>query len=137
MKCQCIQNLLKDLESALASKFSLKKTTVALELYGKNHDANVVGTILLLRIVVKWWTILHMKNNALNQRNRQLLQAVSFGPEITRLKFILEFGRMCLKMSGAQGKRIKQLSKDEATRIYQACHGLVELSRHLLYEETY
>ena len=84
-----------------------------------------------------WWTILNVKINALDIRNRQPLQAVISDREDTRLDFILEFGRMCLKMSGTQGKRVKQLSKDSATSIYQTCYGLVDLSRHLLSEEAY
>ena len=44
---------------------------------------------------------------------------------------------MCFKMSGKQGKRNKQLSKDTAVSMHHTCYGLVDLAKHLLQEENY
>ena len=54
-----------------------------------------------------------------------------------RLKYLQEFGDMCFKMSGKQGKRNKQLSKDTAVSMHLTCYGLVDLAKHLLQEENY
>ena len=70
-------------------------------------------------------------------RKKQPLQAVMSDPDDQRLDYIVEFGEMCLKMAGKQGKRDKQLSKDTAACIHQTCYGLVNLTRHLLQEEKY
>ena len=40
-------------------------------------------------------------------------------------------------MSGKQGKRNKQLSKDTAVSMHHTCYGLVELTKHLLQEGNY
>ena len=71
----------------------------------------------------------------MNLRKLQPLQAVIADPEDSRLNYIMEFGDMCLKMAGKQGKREKQLSKDTAACIHQTCYGLVNITRHLLQEE--
>ena len=42
---------------------------------------------------------------------------------------------MCFKMSGKQGKRNKQLSKDTAVSMHHTCYGLVDLAKHLFQEE--
>ena len=65
------------------------------------------------------------------RRNDQLQGAIS-DPQDKRLTFLLEFGDMAKKMAGKQHSRVKQLSKDTAFAIHQTCHGIVELSRHLL-----
>ena len=44
---------------------------------------------------------------------------------------------MCLKMSGTQGKRGKQLSKDTASAIHHTSMALAELKKHLLTEEGF
>ena len=54
-----------------------------------------------------------------------------------RLNYLQEFGDMCFKMSGKQGKRNKQLSKDTAVSMHHTCYGLVDLAKHLLQEENY
>ena len=84
----------------LPQSFFLKKTAVGIEIYGKSKKANIGGTVLFIRLVVKWWTILNVKNKGLDLRKRQPLQAVISDQEDTRLDFILEFGRKCLKMEG-------------------------------------
>ena len=73
----------------------------------------------------------------MNLRKRQPLQAVMSQSTDPRLDTILQFGEMCLKMAGRQGKRDKQLSRDTAACIHQTCCGLVDLTRHLLEEEGY
>ena len=70
-------------------------------------------------------------------RMRQPLQAVMSDPNDVRLDYIIEFGEMCLKMAGKQGKRDQQLSKDTAVCIHQTCYGIVDLTKHLLQVEKY
>ena len=52
------------------------------------------------------------------------------------LNYLQEFGDMCFKMSGKQGKRNKQLSKDTAVSMHHTCYGLDDLAKHLLQEES-
>ena len=73
----------------------------------------------------------------MDKRKRQPLQAVISDPDDLRLDYIEEFGEMCLQMSGKQGKRVRQLSKDTATCIHSTCHGIVGLTRDLLHLEGY
>ena len=40
-------------------------------------------------------------------------------------------------MSGRQGKREKQLSKDTAVALFQTCNGIVEFTKNLLLQEDY
>ena len=54
-----------------------------------------------------------------------------------RLNYLQEFGDMCFKMSGKQGKRNKQLSKDTEVSMHHTWYGLVDLAKHLLQEENY
>ena len=114
-----------------------EKTATALELYGKRHGLDVLGTVIFIRKVVKWSTILNVKNRGIDVRKRQPLQAVISDPEDPRLYFLLEFGKMCLNMRGKQGKRVKQLSKDTADAVHHTCCGIVELAKNLLTEEGF
>ena len=40
-----------------------------------------------------------------------------------RLEFVQNFGIMCFKMAGKQGNRVRQLPKDTASAIHNACMG--------------
>ena len=95
-----------------------------------------MGTVVFLRKVITLWTIINVKNEGIDSRNRQPLQAVMSDPNDHRLCYIQQFGDMCLNMAGRQGKRIRQLSNDTATAIHHTCYGLVDLTRHLL-EKSY
>ena len=55
------------------------------------------------------------------------MQTVISEPNDDRLEIVIEFGKMCLDVSGMQGKRVKQLSKDKATSSYYTCNRIVEL----------
>ena len=70
-------------------------------------------------------------------RKRQPLQAVVSDPMDEQLNYLQEFGDMGFKMSGKQGKRNKQLSKDTAVSMHHTCYGLVDLAKHLFQEENY
>ena len=80
---------------------------------------------------------MNVKSRNMDLRKRQPLQAVVSDPYDSRLDYLLEFGEMCLKMGGKQGKRDKQLSKDTAACIHQTCCGMVDLAKHLLCDEGY
>ena len=54
---------------------------------------------------------------------RDPLQAVISDPNDARLEFVQNFGIMCLKMAGKQGNRVRQLPKDIASAIHNACMG--------------
>ena len=95
-----------------------------------------MGTVVFLRKVITWWTIINVKNKRIDSRNRQPLQAVMSDPNDHRLCYIQQFGDMCSYMAGRQGKRIRQLSNDTATAIHHTCYGLVDPTRHLL-EKSY
>ena len=86
-----------------------EETATALELHGRQHCIDATGTVTFIRKVLKWWTIMNVKKKGMDLRKRQPLQAVISHP---RLQFLDEFGEMCLNMSGRQGKREQQLSKD-------------------------
>ena len=88
-------------------------------------------------MVLKWWTILNVRKENLDLRSRQTLQAVISNPNDSRLNYIVEFGRMCLNMAGRQVKRLRQLTNDTATAMQRTCNGLVELTRHILIEESF
>ena len=102
----------------------------------KRH-IDVSGTATFIKKVVTWWTNLNVKKKGMDLRNRQTLQAVISDPQDSRLSLIQDFGEMCLKMSGARGKREKQLSKDTASAIHHLSKALVELTKHLLTEEGF
>ena len=51
--------------------------------------------------------------------------------------YVEEFGEMCLNMSGRQGKREKQLSKNTAVALFRTCNFIVELTKNLLRQEDY
>ena len=53
-----------------------EKTAVALELYGDRNNVDVKGTVVFLRKVITWWTIINVKNKGTDSRNCQPLQAV-------------------------------------------------------------
>ena len=114
-----------------------EKTAVVLELYGDRNNVDVKGTVVFLRKVFTWWTIINVKKKGIDSRNRQPLQAVMSDPNDHRLCYIQQLGDMCLNMAGRQGKRIRQLSNDTATAINHTCYGLVDLTRHLLLERSY
>ena len=44
---------------------------------------------------------------------------------------------MFLNMAGRQGKRLRHLTNDTATAIQHTCNGLVELTRHILIDESF
>ena len=43
-----------------------KETATALELYGTQHSIDVTGTVTFIRKVLKWWTILNVKNKGMD-----------------------------------------------------------------------
>ena len=88
-----------------------EKTFVALEDYGKVKSVDVSGTVLFLTKVHRWWKICNVRLKNVNLRKRQPLQAVVSDPMDEQLNYLHEFGDMCFKMSGKQGKLNKQLSK--------------------------
>ena len=71
-----------------------EETATALDLYGKWFCKDVSGTLKFIRIVVKWWTIMNVKNKRIDERNCQPLQAVVSPPDDRRLDFIRDFGDM-------------------------------------------
>ena len=79
--------------------------------------------------------MLNVISRNMDLRKRQPLQAVISNPTDFRLDYLLEFGEMCLKMVGRQGKREKQLSKDTAACIHHTCCEIVDLAKHLLIDE--
>ena len=80
---------------------------------------------------------MNVKSRNMNLGKRQPLQAVVSDPNDSRLGYILEFGEMCLKIGGQQGKRERQLSKDTVVCIHQSCCGVVDLAKYLLSDEGY
>ena len=109
-----------------------EETATVLELYERQHCIDVTGTVTFIRKVLKWWTIINVKNKGMDLQKRQPHQAVISHPDDPRLQFIEEYWEMCLNMSGRQGKREKRLSKDTAVALFQTCNGIVELTKNLL-----
>ena len=86
--------------SILVSKFFVKKPQQYWNLnYGRQHCIDITGTVTSIRKVLKWWTIINVKNKG------QPLQTVISHPNDPRLQFVEKFGEMCLNMSGRQGTR--------------------------------
>ena len=81
-----------------------EETATALELYGRQHCIDVTGTVTFIRKVLKWWTIINVKNKGMDLRKRQPLQAVISHPDDPGLQFMEEFEETCLSMSGRQDK---------------------------------
>ena len=109
-----------------------EKTHTALLTHPLLDQNEVKDTAAFIYKVLRWWKILNVRSCETSvRRNDQLLGAIS-DPQDKRLTFLLEFGDMAKKMAGKQRSRVKQLSKDTAFAIHQTCHGIVELSRHLL-----
>ena len=68
-----------------------EETATALKLYGKQHCIDVTGTVTFIRKVLKWWTIIDVKNKGMNLRKRQPFQALISHPDDPRLQFIEKF----------------------------------------------
>ena len=47
-----------------------EETATALDLYGERFSKDVSGRVKFIRIVVKWWTIMNVKNKGIDERNR-------------------------------------------------------------------
>ena len=83
-----------------------EETATALELYGKQHCIDVIGTVTFIRKVLKWWTIMNVKNKGIDLRKGQPLQAVNFTPKCPQISIYrrirgnvsqYEWLKMCLK----------------------------------------
>ena len=109
-----------------------EKTYAALLTHPSLKTDEVKDSAAFIAKVVKWWKILNVKSIALDIRKNDDNRAPAKDPQDHRLIFFLEFGDMCIRMAGKQGRRIKQLSRDTAASIHQTCYGLVGLCRHLL-----
>ena len=107
------------------SPFFCEETATALEHYGRQHCIDVTGTVTFIRKVLKWWTIMNGKNKVMDLRNCHPLQAVISHPDDPRLQFLEEFEKMCLNMSGKQGKREQKLSKDTVVAPFRTCCGIL------------
>ena len=57
--------------------------------------------------------------------------------KLSFLSWIENFGIVCLAMAGKQGHRVRQLSKDTATAIYNTNMGIAELARFFLDKRKY
>lgn len=114
-----------------------EKTSTALQMYGDKRGTDVCGTVKFLQTICHWWKILNVKRKGIDMRYNDALQAVISNPNDSRLKYIENFGEMCLRMAGKQGSRVRQLSKDTANSVHTTCMGLVELSKYLLEEKGY
>ena len=95
--------------SASCLKVFSDKVIVALEQHANGRTMDVSGTVLFIRKVLNWWTILNVKSRFMDLRKKQSPQAVMSDSDDPRLYYILEFGEMCLKMAGKQGKKDKKL----------------------------
>lgn len=99
---------------------------------GMKKFSGVEDTAIFIGKVLKWWKILNVKSVGKDIRHRDPLEQVISDPFDERLNFILEFGKMCLQISGPAGKRCQQLTFDTAQSVFHTCNGLVELCRSLL-----
>ena len=113
------------------------RTAIALELYGETHGKDVSSTVKFLVLVAKWFRVLNVKRKGIDLRYNDILQAVISSPPDERLNRIENFGIMCLAMACKQDHRVRQLSKDTATAIYNTSIGIVELARHFLDKRKY
>ncbi|XP_076437845.1 uncharacterized protein LOC143277020 [Babylonia areolata] len=92
----------------------------------------VKDTAAFILKVLTWWKIVNVKSEFMDDRRRDPLQAAISNPNDERLNTVLQFGEMALEMSGKQGKRQKQLTRDTARAVHHTCNGLVSLCRQLL-----
>lgn len=99
---------------------------------GMEDVEGVQDTALFIEKVLRWWKVLNVKWRYMGERRNDSLQAPVSSPDDERLTEIIKFGDMAKAMSGRQGKRQKQLTKDTAQGIYHTCQGLVSLCCHLL-----
>ena len=88
-------------------------------------------------MVHKWWTILNVRKKNLDLRSRQPLQAVIADPNYSKLNYIVEFRRMFVNMAGRQVKRVRHLTNDSAKVIQHTCIRMVELTRHILIDDSH
>ena len=75
---------------------------------------------------------MNVKGCGADVRLNDILEAPICSPDCCRLNTLLQFGDMALEMRCNKGKKIKQLSNDNAKSIHHTCYGTVELCKHLL-----
>ena len=63
-----------------------EETATALELYRRLHCIDITVTVKFIRKVLKWWTIINVKNKGMDLRKRQPLQAAISHPNDPRLQ---------------------------------------------------
>ena len=129
-------------EEAVAPKpIERQKVSTCLKVFSErtyhaivNHsrlNSSKVDTAIFLQIVINWWKILNVKSRNRSVAKNDALCAEIRDPSDSSLGTILTFGDMMFNKAGAQGKRIKQLTKDTATAVRNTCYGLVELCKVL------
>jgi len=109
-----------------------EKTHTALLTHPSLDTKEVKDTAAFIYKVLQWWKILNVKTCGADTRRNDPYHVPIVDPEDQHLLILKQFGVMAMKMTGKQGFRVRQLSKDTAAAIYQTCYGLVDLCRHLL-----
>jgi len=100
------------------------------------QDTNVDGTVLFLSKFLEFWKILNVKGYEDIKQNDPLRSVISSvnDPKLLKLMEIANFAR---SLQPESTKREQSLTKDTSNAIFQTCHALIDLSKHLLLEHNF
>ena len=108
------------------------ETIAALECFSHSQDLSAEGTILFLKLVVKFWKIVNVHCKGMDLRVNDERRAVISTKDDERLSFLIDFAAVVNEMKSRTRKRIRKLTIETETMLSHTCSALVNLAQHLL-----
>ena len=91
------------------------------------------GTINCIKMFVNFWKIVNVRGLNADRRFKDEHRAVISSEDDPRLTTLTSLADTVLKMKGVHGKRKQQLTADTCMSFVHTCHGIVALTKYLLY----
>ena len=117
---------------ALCLQVFCDETIAALETFAGLHNIDAHGTILFLKLIVKFWKFVNVHNKNMDLRANDDRQAVVVSVDDERLLYLQAIGEMAHQMTSTNRTRIRQLTKETGSMLAHTCKALVHLAQHLL-----
>ena len=103
------------------------ETIAALETHPGISKDSAMRTINFLKLIVKFWKIVHVKGIGADSRFNDTFRAVMRSPDDPRLDFLIELADMADKMTNTATKRIQHLARDTGRALSHVCRVLLIL----------
>ena len=116
-------------------KVFCEETINALKLHPGMQNDNVDGTVLFLTKVVQFWKIVNVKSLSEGTHLKDSIRDPISTDDDLRFDDLIEFCEI-FKVEYTDCKRIKCLTTDTSNALHQTCHGLVELAKFLLSNDS-